>query len=132
MSSRSDGYVPPAFYIYHPVLELKNPKRIPCSGVTAPSLNLLYCIVLYCIVLYCIVLYCIVLYCIVLHCIGDKDHVYALLINQMILPFHFSSFMFVQKSFKFSITVIRLSYDKCSAFKINDILPLWATFYMLR
>ena len=40
----------------------------------------LYCIVLYCIVLYCIVLYCIVLYCIVLYCIGDKDHVFALLI----------------------------------------------------
>ena len=36
--------------------------------------------------------------------------------NQMILPFHFTSFMFVQKSFKFSITVIRLSYDICSAF----------------
>ena len=40
----------------------------------------LYCIILYCIVLYCIVLYWIVLYCIVLYCIGDKDHVYALLI----------------------------------------------------
>ena len=71
--------------------------------------------VLYCIVLYCIVLYCIVLYCIVLYCIGDKDHVYAF--NQMILPFPFSSVMFVQKSFKFSITVISLSYDICSAFQ---------------
>ena len=67
----------------------------------------LYCIVLYCIVLYCIVLYCIVLYCIVLYCIGNKDHIYALF-NQMILPFHFSSTMFVQKSFKFSITAISL------------------------
>ena len=36
--------------------------------------------------------------------------------NQMILPLHFTSVMFVQKSFKFSITVIRLSYDICSAF----------------
>ena len=37
--------------------------------------------------------------------------------NQMILPFPFSSVMFVQKSFKFSIAVIRLSYDICSAFQ---------------
>ena len=36
------------------------------------------------------------------------------LFNQMILP---SSVMFVQKSFKFSITVISLSYDICSAFQ---------------
>ena len=42
--------------------------------------TVLYCTVLYCTVLYCTVLYCIVLYCIVLYCIGDKDHVYALLI----------------------------------------------------
>ena len=55
--------------LYHPVLEWETPKRIPCSGVTPSSLNLLYCIVLYCIVLYCIVLYCIVLYRIVLYCI---------------------------------------------------------------
>ena len=33
------------------------------------------------------------------------------LINLMILPFPYSSVMFVQKSFKFSITVISLSYD---------------------
>ena len=39
------------------------------------------------------------------------------LFNQMILPFPFSSVMFVQKSFKFSITVISLSYDICSAFQ---------------
>ena len=39
------------------------------------------------------------------------------LFNQMILPFLFSSVMFVQKSFKFSITVISLSYDICSAFQ---------------
>ena len=38
------------------------------------------------------------------------------LFNQMILPFHFSSVMFVQNSFKFSITVISLSYDIRSAF----------------
>ena len=38
------------------------------------------------------------------------------LFNQMILPFSFSSVMFVQKSFEFSITVISLSYDICSAF----------------
>ena len=85
-----------------------------------------YCIVLYCIVLYCIVLYCIVLYCIVLDCIGldwigldwieDKDHVMLYLFNQMILPFHFGSVMSVQQSFKFSVTVISLSNDKCSAF----------------
>ena len=39
------------------------------------------------------------------------------LCNQMILPFHFSFTMFVQKSFKFSITVISLSYDKRSVYK---------------
>ena len=33
------------------------------------------------------------------------------LFNQMILPFHFSSAIFVQKSLNFSITVISLSYD---------------------
>ena len=89
----------------------------------------LYCIVLYCIVLYCIVLYCIVLYCIVLYCIvlyriilscivlETKIMFMLYLFNQMILPFPFSSVMFVQKSFKFSITVINLSYDVCSAFQ---------------
>ena len=35
----------------------------------------------------------------------------------MILPFPFSSVMFVQKSVKFSITVISLSYDICSDFE---------------
>ena len=35
------------------------------------------------------------------------------LFNQMILPFPFSSVMFVQKSFKFSVTVT----DICSAFQ---------------
>ena len=39
------------------------------------------------------------------------------LFNQMILPFPFHCVMFVQKSFKFSITVIRLSYDICNAFQ---------------
>ena len=37
------------------------------------------------------------------------------LFNQIILLFHFSSTMFVQKSFKFSITDISSSYDICSA-----------------
>ena len=79
----------------------------------------LYCIVSYCIVLYCIVLYCIVLYCIVLYCIVlEKKFMFKLyLFNQMNLPFPFSSVMFVQKSFKFSITVISLSYDICIAFQ---------------
>ena len=89
----------------------------------------LYCIVLYCIVLYCIVLYCIVLYCIVLYCIVSCRNITSCgivsyrivletksifmfyLFNQIILPFHFSSTMFVQKSFKFSITAISSSYD---------------------
>ena len=39
------------------------------------------------------------------------------LFNQMILPFHFSSAMFVQRSFEFSITVISLSSDICSDFQ---------------
>ena len=39
------------------------------------------------------------------------------LFNQIILPFSFSSVMFVQKNFKFPITVISLSYDICSAFQ---------------
>ena len=84
----------------------------------------LYCIVLYCIVLYCIVLYCIVLYCIVLYWIGldwigleTKIMFMLYLFNQMILPFPFSSVMFMQKSIKFSITVISSSFDICSAFQ---------------
>ena len=97
----------------------------PCSGMGKPkkdtllwsytsSLNLLYCIVLYFIVLYCIVLYCIVLYCIV----SETKIMFMLyLFNQMSLPFPFSSIMFVQKSFKFSITVISLSYDICIVFQ---------------
>ena len=39
------------------------------------------------------------------------------LFNQMSLLFPFSSIMFVQKSFKFSITVISLSYNICIAFQ---------------
>ena len=54
------------------------------------------------------------------------------LFNQMILPFPLSSVMFVQKSFKFSIAVISLSYDICSAFQDNNILPFRVTSYMLR
>ena len=120
----------------------------PCSGVGKPKkdtllwsyhffLNciVLYCIVLYCIVLYCIVLYCIVLYCSVLYCIVLKTKIMFMLylFNQMILPFPFSSVMFVQKSFKFFITVISLRYMTYAVlFKINNILPFWITFYMLR
>ena len=59
-------------------------------------------------------LYCIALYCIVL----EMKIMFTLYIfNQMSLPFPFSSIMFVQKSFKFSITVISLSYDICIAFQ---------------
>ena len=76
----------------------------------------------------CIVLYRIVLYCIVLE---TKTIFMLYLFNQMILPFHFSSTMSVQNSFKCSITAITLSYDIAVLFKINSILPLWVTFYTL-
>ena len=98
----------------------------------------LYCIVLYCIPLYCVVLCCVVLYCIALYCIvfivlETKIMFTLYLFNQMSLPFPFSSIMFVQKSFKFSITVISLSYDICIVFQeINKILRLRITSYMLR
>ena len=75
----------------------------------------LYCIVLYCIVLYalhCTALHFIVLYCIVLE---TKAKFMLYLFNEMILPFHFSSTMSVQKSFRFSITAI--SYNICSTFQ---------------
>ena len=55
----------------------------PCSGVGKPKKDTLlwsYRSFLKSIVLYCIVLHCIALYCIVLYSIGDKDHVYGLLI----------------------------------------------------
>ena len=55
-----------------------------------------------------------VLYCIVL---GTKTMFTLYLFNQMILPLPFSSVMFVQKSYKFSIAVISLSYDIRSAFQ---------------
>ena len=95
----------------------KTQKGYP--ALELPLLPQIHCIVLYCIVLYCIVLYCIVLYRIVLHCIVLETKIMFMLylVNQMILPFPFSSVMFVQKSFKFSITVISLSYDICSAFQ---------------
>ena len=70
------------------------PKRIPCSGVTAPSLNLLYCIVLETKIMFML---------------------YLFNQNDSAIPLNFV--MFVQKSFKFSITVISLSYDICSAFQ---------------
>ena len=56
------------------------------------------------------------------------------LFNQIIPLFHFSSIMLVQKSFKFSTAAISSSYDILYAelFKINNILPLWVIFYMLR
>ena len=81
----------------------------PCSGVGKPKKDTLlwsYGSFLKSIVLYCIALYCIVL--------ETKIMFMLYLFNQMILP---SSVMFVQKSFKFSITVISLSYDVCSAFQ---------------
>ena len=56
-------------------------------------------------------LFVIVLYCIVL----ETEIMFTLYIFS--LPFPFSSIMFVQKSFKFSITVISLSYDICIAFQ---------------
>ena len=112
----------------------------PCSGVGKPKKDTLLwsyrsflkSIVLYCIVLYCIVLYCIVLYCIVLYCIGDKDHVYALLIQSNDSTIPLNSVMFVQKNFKFFITVISLSYDICSAFQDWQHFTILITFYMLR
>ena len=79
----------------------------PCSGVGKPEKDTLlwsYRSFLKSIVLYCIVL-------------ETKIMCMLYLLNQMILPFPFSSVMFVQKSFKFSITVISLSYDICSAFQ---------------
>ena len=93
-------------------------NNISGSGVTAPSCIVLYCIVfvlylycicivfvlyLYCIcivfVLYCIVLHCVALCCIVLHCIVLETKIMFMLylFNQMILPFPFSSVMFVQE-----------------------------------
>ena len=103
--------------VYHPVVEWNNPKSIPCSG-TKKLWKIMHCIVLYCIALYCIVL-------------ETKTIFMLYLFNQMILPFHFSCTMSVQNSFKFSITAITLSYDIAVLFKINNILPLWVTFYTL-
>ena len=40
------------------------------------------------------------------------------LFNEMIQPFPYGSVMFVQKSFKFSVTVISLSSDICSALEV--------------
>ena len=54
------------------------------------------------------------------------------LFNQMIPAFQFSSTMFVQKSFEFSITAISQVMTYAVLFKINNILPLWVTFYMPR
>ena len=93
----------------------KTPKVYPVlEPRTLIIYPVLYCIVLYCIVLYCIVLYCIVLYCIVLYCIvlETKSIFMLYLFDQMILPFNFSSTMFVQKSFKFSVAAISLVYLK--------------------
>ena len=78
----------------------------PCSGVGKPKKDTLFWS-------YHSFLKSIVLYCIVLK---TKTIFMLYLFNQMILPFHFSSVMFVQNSVKFSVTVISLSYDKCSAF----------------
>ena len=105
----------------------------PCSGVEKPKNytlfwskqnHVLHCIVLYCIlsygiVSYAVIWYRIISYRIVSYCIVlETNTIFMLyLFNQMILPFCFSSAMFVQKSFEFSITAIILSYDKCSAFQ---------------
>ena len=74
----------------------------PCSGVGKPKKDTLlwsyHSFLLYCIVLETKIMF-------TLH-----------LFNQMSL-FPFSSIMFVQKSVKFSITVISLSYDICIAFQ---------------
>ena len=133
----SDGYVPQGSQIYHPVLEWKIPESIPCSGakrvnhiscsgVTTPSLNQMYCIVLYCIVLYCIVLYCIVLYCIVLYCIVLycivlywRQRPYLCFTSLIKWCYHSTLVLpcLREKSFKFSITAISLSYDICNAFQ---------------
>ena len=50
------------------------------------------------------------------------------LLNQKILPIPFSSVMFVQKSFKFSITVIGLSYNICSAFQDQQHYTIFDNF----
>ena len=50
------------------------------------------------------------------------------LFNQMILSFPYSSVMFVQKSFKFSVTVISLSYDICSAFQDKQHFTILGNF----
>ena len=80
----------------------------PCSGVGKSKKDTLFWSY------HSIVLCCIVLYGIVLE---TKIMFTLYLFKQMSLPFPFSSIMFVQKSFKFSITVISLSYDICIAFQ---------------
>ena len=54
------------------------------------------------------------------------------LFNQMILPFPFSSVMFVQKSFKFSITVISFSYDICRSFQHQQHFTILDNFLYAR
>ena len=49
----------------------------------------------------------------------------------MILQFPFLFYYVCAKSFEFSSTSISLSYDICSVFKINIILPLRITFIIL-
>ena len=80
----------------YPVLEPRTLITYPVLELTTPSSKQNY-----------------VLYCIVLE---TKTTFMLYSFNQMILPFHFSSTMFVQKSFKFSITATSLSYDVCTAF----------------
>ena len=70
------------------------------------------------------------LYCVVLHCIVSETKTILMLylFNQMILPFCFSSTMFVQKSFKFSVTATSLSDDVCSAMH----LPIVGNFLLAK
>ena len=53
------------------------------------------------------------------------------LFNEMIPPFHFSSTMLCKTVLNFLVLLSLLSYDIDVLFKINNILPLWVTFYTL-
>ena len=56
---------------------------------------------------------CVVSYCIVLE---TKTIFMFYLFNQMIVPFHYCSIIFVEKSLKFSFDAISSSYDIFGAF----------------
>ena len=89
---------------------------LPCSGVGKPKKDTLlwsyHFLLIYCIVLcYCIVLYYIVLY------ERWRSSLHFTYLIKWVFHSPFSSIMFVQKSLKFPITVISLSYDICIAFQ---------------